>query len=637
MDKHKKAVIIISVILGIGGLLYLGGILGQVTANYQAWLGGSEISGEEMMKPPDWNLLVCIRHAFTINGLKGMIVAVLLGAAVVLYIKFHDKFDGNEYDPRGFKKSKTGTYGTATWMSEKELKEIMEVTTPAKAEGVILGEYEGKAVCMPKDTRLNRHIAIFGASGTMKSRAVIRNALFQALKRGESVVITDPKAELYNDTAQMYRNAGYEVRVFNLVNPEHGDSWNCISDLHGNTLMAQMLTNIIIGNTSNGKGDHFWDNGEGNLLKALILLVDLDPSRSPDTKHLPAVYQMLTRNTERQLTALFEKLPLEHPARAPYNLFAQSSDTVRSGIIQGLGTRLQVLQNREVQGITSRSDIDLALPGNQKCAYYIILSDQDTTMAFLSSLFFSLMFIKLTRYADARPGGHCDIPVNLILDEFNNIGRIGGAADGSDFARSLSVIRSRDIRVMMAVQSLGQLQNRYGNNLWAEIIGNCDIQLMLGCTDDVTAEYFSGRSGEMSIEVSSTMTTRQTIALAQVIPQYRQTQGQGRRKLLTPDEVLRLPNTELLCMIRGCNILKLNKLDYTKHPMAQEMAAISIMDYQPQVSLAGFPQTGFEGEEVMEVPQPERRGAPQMERKEEKKVTHKKKSLYRSAQPPADF
>ncbi len=636
-EKKRKAGIMSAVILGTGGLLYLGGILGQVIANYQAWLGGGGISGEEVMKPPDWNFLVCIRHAFTVNGLKGILVAILLGAAIFMYIRFHDKFDGNEYDPRGFKKSKTGTYGTATWMSEKELKEIMEVTTPAKAEGVILGEYEGKAVCMPKDTRLNRHIAVFGASGTMKSRAIIRNALFQALKRGESVVITDPKAELYNDTAQMYRNAGYEVKVFNLVNPEHGDSWNCMSDLHGNTLMAQMLTNIIIGNTSNSKGDHFWDNGEGNLLKALILLVDLDPSRSSDTKHLPAVYQMLTRNTERQLTALFEKLPLDHPARAPYNLFAQSSDTVRSGIIQGLGTRLQVLQNREVQGIASRSDIDLAAPASKRCAYYIILSDQDTTMAFLSSLFFSLMFIKLTRYADARPGGHCDIPVNLILDEFNNIGRIGGAADGSDFARSLSVIRSRDIRVMMAVQSLGQLQNRYGNNLWAEIIGNCDIQLMLGCTDDVTAEYFSGRSGEMSIEVSSTMTTRQTIALAQVIPQYRQTQGQGRRKLLTPDEVLRLPNTELLCIIRGCNILKLNKLDYTKHPMAQEMTGTSIMDYQPQVSPAAFPQTGLEGREVKEVPQPETREAHRMEGKEEKKVTHKKKSLYRSARPPAGF
>ena len=78
------------------------------------------------------------------------------------------------------------------------------------------------------------------------------------------------------------------------------------------------------------------------------------------------------------------------------------------------------------------------------------------------------------------------------------------------------------------MQSLGQLQNRYPKNLWSEIIGNCDIQLMLGCTDDVTAEYISARSGDMSVQVNSTMTVRQTIAVAQVIPQYRHTEGQGR-------------------------------------------------------------------------------------------------------------
>ena len=97
---------------------------------------------------------------------------------------------------------------------------------------------------MPEDTRLNRHIAIFGASGTMKSRAVIRNALFQCIKRGESVVATDPKAELYSDTAELFRKRGYEVKVFNLVDPAHGDSWNCMADLRGDTLMAQVLTDV---------------------------------------------------------------------------------------------------------------------------------------------------------------------------------------------------------------------------------------------------------------------------------------------------------------------------------------------------------------------------------------------------------
>lgn len=345
---------------------------------------------------------------------------------------------------------------------------------------------------MPVNTRLNRHIAVFGASGTMKSRAIIRNALFQSIKRGESVVITDPKRELYADTSELFRENGYEVKVFNLVDPQHSDSWNCMSDLNGDTLMAQVLTNVIIGNTSSGKGDHFWDNGEGNLLKALILLVDQDRTRSSDEKNLPAVYQMLTRHTEKQLTALFEKLPMDHPARAPYNLFAQSSDTVKSGIVLGLGTRLQVLQDKAVQSITSRSDMDLTMPGKRKCAFFVVTSDQDSTMVFLSSLFFSLLFIKLTRYADGTPDGRCKIPVNFILDEFNNVGRIGGAEDGSDFARSLSVIRSRAIYVMIAVQSLGQLQNRYPNNLWAEIVGNLDIQLMLGCTDALTARILFG-------------------------------------------------------------------------------------------------------------------------------------------------
>lgn len=103
----------------------------------------------------------------------------------------------------------------------------------------------------------------------------------------------------------------------------------------------------------------------------------------------------------------------------------------------------------------------------------------------------------------------------------------------------------------------------------------------------------------MSIEVDSTMTTRQTIAAFQVIPQYRETQGQGRRKLLTPDEILRLPNTEMLCVIRGCNILKLNKLDYTKHPMAKQMVKCSIMDYYPEPGKEAAPQTEMETEEIV--------------------------------------
>ena len=583
MKKRTRVIgIVAAFLLGIAVLLYFGGLLGQLLHNYQDWQQTGGMAGQAQIQLPSGHISTCVQAAFTLSGLKAMGFLLLVAAVLGAYFKFSDRFGGSGQDPRGFTVSKEGTYGTASWMGDRELKEVLTVEPIEKAENILLGKRNGKAVCLPVDTRLNRHIAVFGASGTGKSRGFIRPSLFNIIRRGESAIITDSKGELYADTAELFRRHGYEVKVFNLVSPGHGDSWNCMSDLGGDTLLAQVLTNVIIGNTSSGKTDHFWDNGEGNLLKALILYVDLDPSRSPEEKNLPAVYEMLIRYSAAQLTALFEQLPLEHPARGPYRLFSQASDTVRSGIVLGLGTRLQVLQNESVARILRRSDIDLTAPGKKKCAYFVVLSDQEATMAFLSSLFFSFLFIKLVRYADSTSEMHCPVSVNLILDEFNNIGKLGGAADGSDFTRTLSVIRSRGIYVTLAVQSLGQLQNRYPNNLWAEIIGNCDLQVMLGCTDDLTAEYFSARSGDMSIQVNSTMTVRQTMALAQVIPQYRQTQGQGKRRLLTPDEVLRLPNHELLVVIRGHNLLKLEKVDYTELPLSNEIVRTNVLDYTPE-------------------------------------------------------
>ena len=621
----KKAIrilgIVAAVLFGLAALIYVGGLIGQLLESYAVWEKAGGMAGQAVIEFPSLEVGDCVRAAFTLSGLKGMGVLLVAGAALALYFKFSDRFGGGGQDPRGFTVSKEGTYGTASWMGERELKEVLTVEPLAKAEDILLGKRGGKAVCLPVDTRLNRHIAVFGASGTGKSRGVIRPAIFNIIRRGESAIVTDSKGELYADTAELFRSHGYEVKVFNLVNPEHGDSWNCMADLQGDTLLAQVLTNVIIGNTSSGKFDHFWDNGEGNLLKALILYVDLDPARSPEEKNLAAVYEMLLRHSPAQLTALFERLPLDHPARGPYSLFAQASDTVRSGIVLGLGTRLQVLQNEAVASIIRHSDIDLTAPGRKKCAYFVVLSDQDATMAFLSSLFFSFLFIKLVRFADSTPEMRCPVPVNLILDEFNNIGKLGGASDGSDFTRTLSVIRSRGIYVMLAVQSLGQLQNRYPNNLWAEIIGNCDIQLMLGCTDEVTAEFFSARSGDMSIQVNSTMTVRQTMAVAQVIPQYRQTQGQGKRRLLTPDEVLRLPNEELLVVIRGHNLLKLQKVDYTELPMAKEIVRASVLDYTPARPLETEPPRTQHPQPSDREPDPPRRRA----------------RLYGSSKPPEEF
>ena len=259
-EKRRKIAIMLAVILGCMALLYLGGLLSQAMSNYAQWVRAGGMTGQTQIQAPDWNPAVCLAKAFTWNGIKAILLLVGAGTAMIVYLKVQDRFSGAEYDPRGFTKSKTGIYGTASWMTDKELKSVLELTTAEKATGIILGERKGQLVCLPENTRLNKHTAIFGASGTMKSRAVVRNALFSSIRRGESVLISDPKSEMYNDTSELFRKHGYEVKVLNLVDPMHGDSWNCMSDLNGNTMMAQVLTNVIIGNTSSGKGDHFWDN-----------------------------------------------------------------------------------------------------------------------------------------------------------------------------------------------------------------------------------------------------------------------------------------------------------------------------------------------------------------------------------------
>jgi type IV secretion system protein VirD4 len=287
----------------------------------------------------------------------------------------------------------------------------------------------------------------------------------------------------------------------------------------------------------------------------------VDKGYPPENRNMGQVYQLITLNSETALNSLFEVLPINHPAKAPYSLFRQASDSVRSGVIIGLGSRLQVFQSELIKKITARDEIDLELLGQEPCAYFLVTSDQDSTFDFLASLFLSFVFIKLVRYADKNcEGGRLPVPVHVLGEELTACGTI------PDLSRRLSVIRSRNISMSCVFQNLAGLQNRYPLNLWQEILGNCDVQLFLGCTDPLTAEFVSSRTGLASVAVSSKSKQLGTWRISNYTPEYRETSGVGKRPVLTPDEVLRLPIDEALVIIRGKKTLKVDKMDYSKHP-----------------------------------------------------------------------
>ena len=550
--------------IAIFAILYIGGYLAQFIGNFYLWKQGGGSPGDgtsPLMASPE--IAVCLRAALKPPyGIYGVFICIGLLAILLLMVMRIGYSEAGEYDEdRNFTYSARGTYGTSGWMGRKEMEGVLDLVGDLRhCRGIVLGMLDRKFVCVPEKTRLNSNLAVYGASGSMKTRSFCMNRILQGVARGESLIICDPKSELYEKSSEYLRDKGYTVRVFNLVNPENSDSWNCLAEVDGQELMAQLFVDVIIKNTaSGGKTDHFWDSAEMNLLKALVLYVD--KGYPEESRNMGQVYQLLTLNSETALDSLFDVLPANHPAKAPYSLFKQSSDNVRSGVVIGLGSRLQVFQSELIKKITARDEIDLELPGREPCAYFLVTSDQDSTFDFLASLFLSFVFIKLVRYADKNcDGGRLPVPVHVLGEELTACGTI------PDLSRRLSVIRSRNISMSCVFQNLAGLQNRYPLNLWQEILGNADVQLFLGCTDPLTAEFVSSRTGLASVAVSSKSKQLGTWRISNYTPEFRETSGVGKRPVLTPDEVLRLPIDEALVIIRGKKTLKVDKMDYSKHP-----------------------------------------------------------------------
>ncbi len=525
----------------------------------------------------------CFGAIFTFPyGLFGFAICIGVLILLIVMVMRMGYSETGEYDKdRNFIYSKKGTYGTSGFMDNKEAEEIFLLTSSLKNQtGTVFGLLDGKYVCMPPDSLLNKNVAVYGASGSMKTRSYCINRILQAANapdgKQESLIICDPKSELYEKTSEYLRKT-HVVKVFNLVTPENSDSWNCLAEIEGDELMAQRFCDVIIKNTGSERGDHFWDSAELNLLKALVLLVER--GYPPERRNIGEVYKLLTHCTEAKLSSMFDGLKASHPAKAPYAIFRQASETVRSGVIIGLGSRLQVFQNRAICDMTAFDEIDMELPGQKPCAYFLITSDQDSTFDFLSSLFLSFVFIKLIRYADQRcPDGKLPVPVHVLGEELTACGVI------PDLSRKISVIRSRQVSMSCVFQNLAGLQNRYPRNQWQEILGNCDVQLFLGCVDELTASYISDRSGEVSVHVVSKAKQLGTWRISNYTPEYRETSGVGKRKLLTMDEVLRLPISKALIIIRGRKLLMVDKCDYTRHPNSKKLtpckASAHIPDWQ---------------------------------------------------------
>lgn len=539
------------------------------------------------------------------TALSGKVVPIFLWvtfAAVIIILgiflwnirRERSQPDG-EQDDRNFTYSESGDFGTNRALRGYETTSVFNFQKElGESSEFIVGEDidTGEIVTMKpiEESYRNPNIAIIGSPGTMKTRTVINNYMLQSIRQGRSVFCIDTKGSLYSDFYNLADSRGYTQRVLNLCEIDKSDGFDPLDIVKDDPDLVSIFAQTIIDNTSDEYNkDSFFDKGEMALLKAIALLVMHDGEPKGGYTHTPnaddrnfiTIYKTIVTSTIEELSSTFaiiSDIEPDHPAMMPWLTFLKGGQ-VSNNFVLGLASRLQLLQNPGVQKIFTHNDIDFDLPGKQKCIYYLRLPDTTSTYRFVSSLFITLLYKTLVTQADGNDSLVLDVLVTALLDEFCTAGKI------PDFTDKISSVRSRGIASVIAIQNIPQIQDRYEGKAWEEILSDCDTMFFLGTNDNTTAQYISDTCGTTTIATTSQgYRYDSTISTSMM---FNDSNSTNERNVYTPGEVKTMNIFEQLVLVRGLNVYKCKKLDYTKHPDYPKLVPKNITKHTPQYVLKG--------------------------------------------------
>lgn len=332
------------------------------------------------------------------------------------------------------------------------------------------------------------HMLCYGASGSKKTRAFVMPTIKALGFAGESMIINDPKGELYERSAKELKELGYNIIVLSLRNPGEGFAWNPLyipflyyknGDYDKANEFANDMANILtLSNVS--RDDPFWNYSSYNTLYGLILLLlryckDADlPASAANIANLMALRRKLFENTTNARNSdLWQWASQDELIAASLSGSIQAPKDTMLSILSVLDNDLRSFSIRpSLLEMLSNNDIDIEQIGNERTAVFLITPDEKTAYLPLVSLFISQSYQYLI-YSAQKNGGKVKNRINYILDEFSSLPAIG---TGSDFSAMITAARSRNIRFCIVVQSKNQLKKRYEEEA-ETIIANCTNQL----------------------------------------------------------------------------------------------------------------------------------------------------------------
>ena len=411
-------------------------------------------------------------------------------------------------------------------------------------------------------TQRNMNILVIGGSGSGKTRYFCKPGLYSA---NCSYLVTDPKGELLKAAGGLLLSLGYEVRVFNLIDPEQSDCYNPFVYVREEKDVLSLIDNLIKNTTPRNasSNDPFWEKAEVALDSALMLYLIHEAPQ--DEQNFETMLYMMNfadvREEDEQyrspLDMLFRALEEEQPAHVAvkqYKVFKQAAGKTAKSILVTAAVRLAAFNIPQYAAMTSMDEMDFGSLGERKRAIFCVIPVNDSSMNYLVGMLYTQCFQELYRRADLKYNGRLPVPVRVLQDEWANV------AQPESYPKILATCRSYNIGLNIIVQNVQQIKALYEKE-HESIIGNCDTLLFLG-----------GGNEPASLEFIVKLLGRETLATrtrgltkgrnGSSTTNYQQTG----RDLMTIDEVRKLDTNKAILFIRGEDPVIDRKYNLKRHP-----------------------------------------------------------------------
>ena len=486
---------------------------------------------------------------WTAHTPKFMLVSLLLyGCGIALYYSSRENRRPGE------------EYGSARWGDPKALcQKYMD--HQHKEANIILTQRVRLGMDGYK-TQRNMNILVIGGSGSGKTRYFCKPGLYSA---NCSYLVTDPKGELLKAAGGLLLSLGYEVRVFNLIDPEQSDCYNPFVYVREEKDVLSLIDNLIKNTTPRNasSNDPFWEKAEVALDSALMLYLIHEAPQ--DEQNFETMIYMMNfadvREEDEQyrspLDMLFRALEEEQPAHVAvkqYKVFKQAAGKTAKSILVTAAVRLAAFNIPQYAAMTSMDEMDFGSLGERKRAIFCVIPVNDSSMNYLVGMLYTQCFQELYRRADLKYNGRLPVPVRVIQDEWANV------AQPESYPKILATCRSYNIGLNIIVQNVQQIKALYEKE-HESIIGNCDTLLFLG-----------GGNEPASLEFIVKLLGRETLATrtrgltkgrnGSSTTNYQQTG----RDLMTVDEVRKLDTNKAILFIRGEDPVIDRKYNLKRHP-----------------------------------------------------------------------